>query len=297
MLRPIALLLMLPILLSAQKNDKKLDEKIRSLAEGFRGQVGIYVQDLKSGRIATLNEDSIFSTASIVKIPIMIGIMSKIMAGELDYHQVLTYSDSLYYKEGEDILASFKPNEKISLSKLMMLSISTSDNTASLWLQGLAGGGVRINQLMDSLGFKVTRVNSRTPGREEFRNLYGWGQTTAKEICHLVGRIAQGEILGREACNRMLRILGRQYWDEWALSQIPPNVYAADKTGSLDDCRNEVVYVNATHPYIFSIFTRKNQDQSWEYNNEAWVLTRKLSRMLWEYYNPKLRWEAAPLSK
>ena len=63
------------------------------------------------------------------------------------------------------------------------------------------------------------------------------------------------------------------------------------------NARNEVVYVNAPHPYMFSIFTKNNKDQSWDYNNEAWVLTRKLSHLLWQYFNPKSTWQAEPVSK
>jgi beta-lactamase class A len=291
------LLILCSLITNAQNTDKKLEKQIRELITGFHGSVGIYVHDLKTDRIVAINEDSLFPTASIVKLPIMIGIMSKINNKELDFHQVMVYTDSLYYSEGEDILASFKPNEKISLSKLLMLSLSTSDNTASLWLQGLTGGGTRINQILDSMGFVFTRVNSRTPGRENNRAIYGWGQTTPKEICALLQKIIKGEIFNKDICDRMLRLLGRQYWDEVALSQIPPDIYAADKNGALDECRNELVYVNAPHPYLFSIFTKNNKDQSWDYNNEAWVLTRKLSRLLFEYFNPKIKWTAPPAGK
>ena len=95
--------------------------------------------------------------------------------------QHLVYKDSLLY-EGEDILGSFKNDEKILLKKVMMLMLTTSDNTASLWLQSLAGTGTRINEILDSLGLNNTRVNSRTPGRENNRTQYGWGQTTPKEM-------------------------------------------------------------------------------------------------------------------
>jgi beta-lactamase class A len=291
------LLILFSSIANAQNRDKKLQRQIQELITGFHGEVGVFVRDLQSNRIVAIDEDSLFPTASIVKLPILIGVMHKINEKSLDYHQVMVYTDSLYYNEGEDILASFKPNEKISLSKLLMLSLSTSDNTASLWLQGLANGGIRINQILDSLGFVYTRVNSRTPGRENNRSIYGWGQTTPKEICALLQKIIDGEIFDKAICDRMLRLLGRQYWDEVALSQIPPNIYTADKNGALDECRNEVVYVNAPHPYLFSIFTKNNKDQSWEYNNEAWVLTRKLSHLLWQYFNPKIKWVAAPVSK
>ena len=163
--------------------------------------------------------------------------------------------------------------------------ITISDNCASLWLQSLAGGGTRINQIMDSLGTKYTRVNSRTPGREQFRSSYGWGQTTPREIAMLMKQIVGGEVINKHASDRMLRILSRQYWDEEALSAIPAGVFTADKTGALDENRNEVLFVNGKHPYLFSIFTKNNVDKSWEENNEAWVLTRKISSLLWNYFH------------
>jgi beta-lactamase class A len=145
---------------------------------------------------------------------------------------------------------------------------------------------------MDSLGYIYTRVNSRTPGREKDREIYGWGQTTPREIARLIEQITEGKVLSRQSSDRMLRTLGRQYWDEVAISQIPPNVFVASKSGAVDDSRNEVLYVNAPHAYIFSIFTKNNKDQSWDYKNEAWVLTRTLSTLLFKYFNPEIKWDA-----
>jgi len=270
----------------AQKTDAKLEKQILELIQGFHGDIGIYVHDLKHDKTVSINADTIFPTASIVKIPILIGAMSKIQRGELNYHQRLTYTDSLLYSEGDDILSRFKDSATIELSKVMMLMITISDNCASLWLQGLSGGGKRINQIMDSLGLQVTRVNSRTPGREINRSNYGWGQTSPKEIAMLMERIVKAQVLSDSSSARMLRLLSRQYWDEEAISQIPAGIFVADKNGAVDASRNEILYVNCpNNPYIFSIFTKNNKDTSWNAGNEAWVLTRKLSGLLWKYYN------------
>jgi len=272
----------------AQKTDTKLQQQVQDLIKGFNGDVGIYVHDLKKNRVIAINADTIFPTASIVKIPILIGVMDKINRGQLTYQQRLTYTDSLYYQYGDDIMSLAKPGSTIELGKVVMLMLTISDNCASLWLQGLSGGGTRINQLIDSLGFTYTRVNSRTPGREANRDLYGWGQTTPREIAGLMEKIVKGEVINPQTSSKMLRLLSRQYWDEAAISQVPPGVFIADKNGALDANRNEVVYVNGKQtPYIFSIFTKNNKDTSWQYNNEALVLTRKLSALLWHYYNPK----------
>ena len=293
----LAILFLISSVANAQRTDKKLQAEIENLVKGFNGNIGVYVHDLKHNKIVAINADTIFPTASIVKMPILSGIMHKIQTGQLQYHQRLIYTDSLFYDEGDDILASFKDSATIELSKVIMLMLTTSDNTASLWLQGLAGGGKRINEIVDSLGFKNTRVNSRTPGRENNRSQYGWGQTTPKEMSAFMERIVKAQLLGA-ADEQMLRLLGRQYWDEEALSQIPPGIFVADKNGAVDASRNEVLYVNGPeNPYIFSIFTKNNTDKSWNYNNEAWVLTRKLSALLWKYYNPHSKWQVPPVSK
>lgn len=272
------------IQLNAQKTDKKLQHQIETLLQGFRGDIGVYVHDLKKNRVAAVHADTIFPTASMVKVPIMIGVMDKISKKELDYHQSLTYKDSLLY-EGVDVLGSFKNNEKIDLSKVMMLMLTTSDNTASLWLQSLAGTGTRINQLMDSLGFPNTKVNSRTPGREEIRKIYGWGQTTPREMATLFEKIAARQILSDSASDKMLKLLGRNYWDEEGLSVIPAGVFVASKNGAVNASRSEVIYVQGEGVnYVFCICTKNNQDQSWTPTNEAWTLTRKLSSLLWNYY-------------
>ncbi|MCW3117886.1 MAG: beta-lactamase [Chitinophagaceae bacterium] len=273
-------------IVSAQKTDKKLQLKIEDLIRDFKGDIGVYVKDIKNKTTVAINADSVFPTASMIKVPILIGIMDKINKGGLQYHQQLVYKDSLLY-EGEDILGSFKTGEKIELSKVMMLMLTMSDNTASLWLQSLAGTGTRINEIVDSLGFKITRVNSRTPGREVSRNDYGWGQTSPKEMASLLEKIYRGEIINDSLSNNMLRLLGRNYWDEQALSQVPPTIEVFSKSGAVDETRNEVLLVNAPHhPYVFCICTKNNKDQSWNADNEAWVLTRKISKLLWEYFEP-----------
>ena len=269
----------------SQHKDKKLEAAVSKLIEGFNGQIGVYVKSLKTGKTISINGDTVFPTASIVKVPILIGIMDRINKNELNYHQKLVWYDTLNYDPGEDIVAYLKPQSEIELSKVMMLMMTISDNTGSLWLQSIAGTGIKINRLLDSMGYHATRVNSRTPGREVDRSVFGWGQTTPNEMGKIFEDIVQGNIISKEVSDKMLRIMSRQYWDEEALSSIPPTVFVASKNGAVDASRSEVLYVNGKHPYIFSVFTKNNKDISWEYSNEAWQLTRKLSKFVWQYFN------------
>jgi len=280
-------LIVLPIWMIGQDADKKLTREVQQLVSGFKGEVGVYVKDLRSGKTVTINADSIFPTASIVKVPILLGIMDRLYRGELKYDSAFTYKDSLLYA-GEDILGSFKSDEKIALKKIIMLMMTTSDNTASLWLQSIAGTGTRINQLLDSFGFKNTRVNSRTPGREGNRTQYGWGQTTPREMGELFERAYKHQLFSTETDDRMLRCLGRNFWDEdEAISRFPPTIEVFSKNGCVNASRSEAMIVNAPHrPFVFCVFTKNNVDQRWSHENEAWTLARNLADLLWKHFEP-----------
>ena len=284
-------MIVLPIWMIGQDADKKLTREVQQLVSGFKGEVGVYVKDLRSGKTVTINADSIFPTASIVKVPILLGIMDRLYRGELKYDAAFTYKDSLLYA-GEDILGSFKSDEKIALKKIIMLMMTTSDNTASLWLQSIAGTGTRINQLLDSFGFKSTRVNSRTPGREGNRTQYGWGQTTPREMGELFERAYKHQLFSTETDDRMLRCLGRNFWDEdEAISRFPPTIEVFSKNGCVNASRSEAMIVNAPHrPFVFCVFTKNNVDQRWLRENEAWTLARNLADLLWKHFEPNYNW-------
>jgi beta-lactamase class A len=274
------------------QTDKKLTVKLQDAVKGFNGQVGIYVQNLKTGKTVTINADTLFPTASMIKVSIQCGLMDKIEKGEIQYNQKLVYRDPLLYK-GEDILGSFKDGDTIEVSKVAMLMITMSDNTASLWLQKLVGGEY-INNWLDQNGFKVMRVNSRIPGREAVRAKYGWGITTPYEMCRLFIMIRQGKAISASASERMGRNMGRIFWDDGALSQIPPYIQTISKQGAVDASKSETVLVNAPHgEYVFSIITNNNKDQRWASDNEADMLIRKVSALLWHYYEPKSDWKPA----
>lgn len=277
-------LLLITSTVNAQKQDRKLEKQLATLLQPHKGVAGIYVINLKNGKTAAYNADTLFPTASMVKIPILVGVMQKVKEGSLTYTGELTYKDSLLY-EGVDILGSFKTDEKIELGKVMMLMLTMSDNTASLWLQSLGGGGLRINELMQELGLQYTRVNSRTPGREAARSQYGWGQTTPREMALLMKLISEEKVIDDASSKKMIRLLGRNFWDDVSISAIPSTVFVASKNGAVDRSRSEVLFVNGKTPYIFCICTKNNTDTSWTESNEAWVMAKKVSELLWKKYN------------
>ena len=72
-------------------------------------------------------------------------------------------------------------------------------------------------------------ANARTVNQKK----YGWGQTTPREIAMVLALIRDGKMISEAAAE--------------ALSEIPPYVKVASKSGAVNASRSEVVLVNAPH--------------------------------------------------
>ena len=262
-------------------------KEIEILLNNFNGEVGFYFLHLDKGIDFGINENKIFPSASLIKIPIMVQIFNRVENDNLNLDSLLFYDSSLinYKYKGDDSIARFKENETISINKLLTHMITFSDNHASLWLQIIAGGGTKINEILDKYNFTKTKVNSRTLNREDQYLQYGWGQTTPKEMSKLMIEIKNGNIVSKKSSDEMYRHLTRIYWDDEALSQIPNHIQVASKQGAINKSRSEVVLVNSpSGDYVFCIITNNQSDESWSFENEGFVLIRKISRLLWNYY-------------
>lgn len=277
--------------------DAALAARLDSLAHGFRGTVGIYARHLPTGAGVMLNADSVFPTASLVKIPILLTLYDQVERGMLDLDARVPYPDTLHYRyvEATDVVGYMVAGDTLPLSELAFLMLTVSDNVASLWIQALVGGGAAVNEWMAAHGFAHTRVNSRTPGREEARTAYGWGQTTPREIAESLVMIRQGRAVSPRASEEMYRLLTKAYWDDVALSQIPPTVQAASKQGFVDRSRSEVLLVNAPGgDYVLAVITKNQTDESYEETNEGYRLIRAVSRAVYEHFNPGDPWRPLP---
>ena len=280
----------------AARPDGTLQAAVEAAAEGFDGVVGVYVRHLPTGRAAALRADETFPTASTVKVPILVGVFDRIEAGDLGLGQTLTFRDSLRY--GDDgLFSQLQDGATVALHVAVEQMLSASDNTASLWLQALAGPG-RINDWLAAQGFRVTRVNSRTPGREADYARWGWGQTTPGEMAELVRRVVEGQAVSPAADLEMHRLLTRTHYDDEAISEIPPSVQVASKQGAVMESRSEVAYVHApSGPYVFCVVTREQSDLRYQPDNAGYELIRRMSRLFWTTFEPGVDWRPPPGSE
>jgi beta-lactamase class A len=230
--------------------------------------------------------DDTFPTASMVKLPLLVALHHRAAAGALHLDSLYALSDSsVLQSDGEDIVAQLRWGEKVPLRKLALLMMSTSDNTASVWIQNLIGGSDTANAWLERNGFQVTRDNSRLPHRREIWRRWGWGMTTPREMAELLVMVREGRAVSPAASAAMYRLMKGSYWSEEALAAIPPWVGVASKQGAVNRSRSEVLLVESpSGPYVLSVITKNQADESWHADNAGYVLLRRASALVWRHF-------------
>lgn len=98
--------------------------------------LSLYFMDLNSGFEYELNPGAHYPVASTVKVPFCTFIYRKIDAGEIDPKQVLTYEPRHYF-EGTGKIVKGEFGQQFTVSELLELTITNSDNVAYEMLKDL----------------------------------------------------------------------------------------------------------------------------------------------------------------
>lgn len=277
-----------PILLASKPSLRDLKPKLDQVATAFQGELGYWVKDLSTGEEIGLRADSRFPSASTIKVAVMVEAFRQIEAGKLSYTDKLKVPE----KRNDSMWLSFvKPHLELNIEGLVHLMITVSDNTATVMLANRLGVE-SIESTMNSFGLTDTACTINVPQtnqrlvrlRQIFANM---GVTTPKQMGSLLELIYRRKAASPEACERMLRIMGQQYWDDFLESTVPPEIKTFGKVGALQRSRSSVCLVLAPRPYIVAVYTDYAKDRSLKVENEGHVAIRTIGSTIWNGLNPK----------
>lgn len=149
----------------------KLRAEILRTAKEVKGQMGLYVKHIESGKELAIEADKIFPLASVFKLGVMVETFRQVEEGSISLDERIEL-EPRHFCVGEGVLQYMAPGLKPTVGDLLALMIIFTDNTASemLWKRI---GIQRINMLMRELG--MARTSIYIPYRESFLMSIGYG--------------------------------------------------------------------------------------------------------------------------
>ena len=222
----------------------------------FPGDVGFYFRRLGGAEAPLLhNPDLPLIAASVIKIPIMVTAFREAGRGELDLSETVAIRPEMKMPSC-GALTYLHDGLEVTLEDLVTLMIILSDNTATnILIDRLTPD--RVNRAMDELS--VPGICLRRRLFEPELSARGIQNTiTARGIGVLLEKMYAGTLLGREADERMLKIL----LDQRLNGKLPfylhgEGIKCAHKTGEDDGITHDAGIVYSETPFVIVMLSNR----------------------------------------
>jgi beta-lactamase class A len=244
---------------------KKLETRIRDIADKFDGVMGVAILDLTDGRIFSLNADRVFPTASSIKIAVLVEL----------YRQDQETRSGAKGKARLDDTYAFNPKDLVEDSRIMagltvgvthvtnrdlaQFMIAVSDNAATNILIDRVGKD-NVNATLRALGLSKTMLRRKmidiVAARRGDENV-----ATPEEMVRLLEAIYKGKVLSKETTAALMKQLSTLK-QSYIPRLLPENVQVANKPGELKAVRTDsgIVFA-ANRPFAICVMTAYDRDE------------------------------------
>lgn len=222
-----------------------------------RDDISILVKELNhSTDIYKYHSNKKIVAASLIKVPIMLGVLEKVHKKEVSLQQKILVGkcDILYDTEVFE-----NDGKEYSIYELLSWMIITSDNTATNILLKTFGIEYFNHYIKDILNIRSTYLE-RYMLDKKAKKLNNY--TSQEDMFYIFKLLFNKEILTSELCDIAIEILYNQRCQDQVMRYIYEPVRYAHKTGSLDYLNHDagVMYISGRLFYIgVSIYNCKNK--------------------------------------
>ncbi len=255
-----------------------MTSELGRLAARHPGRVAIFLRDLRSSRTWSYHPDDLFPSASLIKVPVMAAVFSKIGSGDIRLNDRLTLRRR--FRVGGSGSIKWRPDgTQLTVDELLLHMITESDNTATKMLLDAIGIGYA-QEAFPKLGLLYTGIYpegmSIKGGRVAHENY-----TTAREMTMLLERIYKGELVDPRASAMMLDILKHKKAVRSRLAKgLPVGWEIAHKTGLLRRaCHDSALILSPNGDYALTVLTGQNRSYG-----QAKDFISRLGRVTFRHY-------------
>ena len=217
-----------------------LKAELDAIADAHSGKVTYALTDLESRGHIGRDEDDVMPTASLIKVPILIGLYQAVHEGRHKLEDRITLQDGHRFP-GSGVLQHMASGADLSVRDAAVLMMIISDNVATNMVADLVGHDF-INETQRRMGLEKTMLFERWSEKLVGLDRRKTWVSTAQEMARNMELIARHEAVSNDASEDMLRILRRSDgraelsrelpWDE--MNRLPNHKrnWVAEKGGA-----------------------------------------------------------------
>lgn len=253
-----------------------LKSQIQTLAtQNPNLQPGVFILELNTGAYLDWNSQTIFASASTIKLPILVAFFQDVEAGKIRLDEPLTVQSEMIATGSGDLQYN-PPGTQLSALETASKMIQISDNTATNMIVARLGGKEVLNQRFRSWGLSTTILNNALPDIE------GTNVTSPKELATLLAIINQGQLVSMRSRDLMLDIMRKTQINNLLPQGLGDGATIAHKTGNIGSILADVGLVDMPtgKRYIIAVIVKRPFNDT-----SAQELIRQISRTAYDYFN------------
>lgn len=211
--------------------EKELAQRLKVICDRANGTVGLSVVHIETGKTFSINGQSRLPLYSVFKLPLAIAVLKDVEENRLRVDQKIHVTPAEIVPGVPENTALWQKPVDFSVSELIDVSISRSDNTSSEKLLQLVGGPQKVTERMRSFGFQNLDIHSTVAEFVKSRDNPNVG--SAEDLANLLAQLHQGKLLQSSQQNLLIGFMQRATTGLRRLrGDLPAGTLVADKTGS-----------------------------------------------------------------
>lgn len=245
------------------RDNQEIEGEIREITGDLQGTYGVYVYNLAGKWEYGVNQDRVFTAASLIKLPVFLALYQEVESGKisLDQEYILKKEDK---QAGAGSLQYRSPGAVYTYKQMASLMGEQSDNTAfSVFRKSL--GEKKIQKAIDEMGMEKTSFKENT--------------TTPKDVGLFFRRLYGGGVLTREHRDEILSFLTETAFETRIPVGVPGGVRVAHKIGNEVGVFSDAGIVFAQKPFVLVIMSQEALER------EAKKALVEITRVVWEFEN------------
>ncbi len=244
-----------PLMNSPVLTEKMLNltRKLKNLMASYpRLKPGIFIWDYSTGKYVDINANKVYSTASIIKLPLLFQLYRREEKGLINLKDSRS-TEKAFITGGSGALQYFPLGTTLTYKRLAELMIQHSDNTASNMLLASVGGMNELNRAVRNWGFSITHYSNWLP------DLEGTNVTSPAEIGKMLYNIDNSDFLSIRSRAEIVEIMGHVKNRYLIQAGLPSKVQFLHKTGDIGSMLGDagVVIFPDGRKYIIVIMVKR----------------------------------------
>lgn len=235
---------------------------------------GVFLIDLDNGNFLSFNGSTAFSSASMIKLPILIAFFQDVDSGKVKLDEMLSMQQSDVAEGSGDMQYSGAGTQFTALDTATNMIIH-SDNTATNMIIRRLGGNEAINQRFRQWGLQQTLLRKPLP------DLEGLNTTSPKELVSLLALLNEGKLISMKSRDRTFDIMRRTVTDTLLPSVIAPGSTVAHKTGDIGSLVGDVGVLDLPSGRRYAIAAMVKRPHN---DGRAQELIRQIAAVVYEHF-------------